>query len=200
MTAPPRRITADMGRRLPATRPQPVARDEVPAGAWPSGGAFGTVPSPSLSRASATAPQAVSSPLDAAASVSQAANPADGAVIVPPVEANPDSRNLPIYDAVESHWFSGGSAPHWSSPADAGWQAAEAADSPSSGGSTGAGLPRRTPNTNLIPGAIPSQETVIPARSATAARDRFAALQRGVSEARAVAASEAANAGTEDES
>ncbi len=132
------------------------------------------------------------------------ANPADGAVIVPPVEANPDSRNPPIYDAVESHWFSGSreavSAPRWSSPADAGWQAAEAADSPSSGGSTGAGLPRRTPNTNLIPGAIPSQETVIPARSATAARDRFAALQRGVSEARAVAAGEAANAGTEDES
>jgi len=129
-------------------------------------------------------------------------------VIVPPVEDNPDSRNLPIYDAVESHWFSGGRepvsssgpAPRWSSPADAGWQAAEAADSPSSGGSTGAGLPRRTPNTNLIPGAIPSQETVIPARSATAARDRFAALQRGVSEARAVAAGEAANAGTEEES
>ena len=225
-----RRFIADTGRRLgpSATRPQPVARAEVPAGVRLSGpvrgqeaqpvaggapgGAFGTGPSPSLpaSGGNATSPFA-SSPLDTTASVSHTANPADGAVIVPPVEDHPDSPKLHIYDSVESHWFSGAretlsssgrpapAAAGWSSPADEGWHAAEAADSPSSGGSTGAGLPRRMPNTNLIPGAIPSTETVAPIRSATAARDRLAGLQRGVSEARA-AASEAGNPGHEDES
>jgi signal transduction histidine kinase len=195
------RFTADTGRRPgpSATRPQPVARADAPTGVRlpgpvrgqqaPSAGMgsvgelFDTGPSPSL--------------------------PASGAVIVPPVEDNPDSRGLPIFDSIESHWFSvsretlsssgpaAATATHWSSPADEGWHAAEAADSPSSGGSTGAGLPRRTPRTNLIPGAIPSPETVAPARSAAAARDRLAGLQRGVSEARA-AAREAGTAGHDD--
>ena len=40
----------------------------------------------------------------------------------------------------------------WASPGDDGWQAASALVSPSVGGYTHAGLPRRVPKTNLVPG------------------------------------------------
>jgi signal transduction histidine kinase len=72
------------------------------------------------------------------------------------------------------------------SAADEGWEAAAAASSPSTGGTTDAGLPRRVPQANLVPGAAPP-ETVepIPARSAAATRDRFASFQRGIREGRA---------------
>ena len=219
----------DTGRRLgsppPVSRPQPVSQAEVPAGARVSGSGrgqearlFGSDPSipsfpsipPTMSAPEGTA-QFASSPVSTVAPLSREANTAESGVIVPPAEVQPESRRLPIYDAVESNWFRGGREPvsspgrtatspnRWSSPADAGWQAAEAADSPSSDGSTGAGLPRRMPNTNLIPGTIPSTETVTPVRSAIAARDRLARLQRGVSEGRA-AASEAGSTSGEDES
>ncbi len=120
-------------------------------------------------------------------------------LIVPPVEDLGAQRRLPIFDAVESHWFRDGrDAPslsgrtaatgsRWSSPADAGWRAAAAADSPASGGSTEAGLPKRLPNANLVPGAIPSAAPVAPNRSAAAARERLAGLQRGVDKGRAAA-------------
>jgi signal transduction histidine kinase len=226
----------DTGRRpgppLLAARPQPVPQAEVPAGVRASGSgrgqeahllgadsgaeiSGGTFDTRLASGSTVPVPkgtgQFASSPLGTAAPLNREANPADGGVIVPPVEGHPESRRLPIYDAVESHWFRGGhdtagspgraaaSPNRWSSSADAGWQAAEAADSPSSDGSTGAGLPRRQPNANLIPGAIPSTETVAPVRSAIAARDRLARLQRGVSEGRA-AASEAGSQSGEDES
>jgi signal transduction histidine kinase len=214
----------DTGRRLGSpvpsvSRPQPVAQAEVPAGARVSGSGRGQEPrlfggdpsTPSTLSAPEGTAQFASSPVGTVAPLSREANPADSGVIVPPAEGHPESRRLPIYDAVESNWFRGGREPvsspgraatspnRWSSPADAGWQAAEAADSPSSDGSTGAGLPKRMPNTNLIPGTIPSAETVAPVRSAIAARDRLARLQRGVSEGRA-AASEAGSASGEDES
>jgi len=112
---------------------------------------------------------------------------------------------------VESVWFrSGRQAPaspgrtaapesRWSSPADEGWQAAQTVGSPASGGSTAAGLPRRLPNANLLPGSIPSTPPAAPNRSAAAVRDRLAGLQRGASEGRA-AAVEADEPGGNDES
>jgi signal transduction histidine kinase len=131
-------------------------------------------------------------------------------VIVPPAEDLARAGGPPIYDEVESVWFrSGRQAPgshgrtaaesRWSSPADAGWQAAQTVDSPASGGSTAAGLPRRLPNANLIPGSIPSTPPAAPNRSPAAVRDRLAGLQRGVSEGRA-AAIEADDPGGDDES
>jgi hypothetical protein len=56
---------------------------------------------------------------------------------------------------------------------------------PSSGGTTVAGLPRRVPKANLIPGTATEATTPAPVRSAAATRERFASLQRGVREARA---------------
>jgi signal transduction histidine kinase len=132
-------------------------------------------------------------------------------VIVPPAEDLARVSGPPIYDEVESHWFrSGRQAPsssgrtaaaenRWSSPADEGWQAAQTVGSPSSAGSTAAGLPRRLPNANLLPGSIGSEPSAAPPRSAAAARDRLAGLQRGVSEGRA-AAIETADPGVNDDS
>jgi signal transduction histidine kinase len=148
-----------------------------------------------------------------AAPSSQEKSSAEGGVIVPPLESPAEQGRLPIYDSVESRWFTGGrevstspgptaAGRRWSSPADEGAHAAQTVESPSSGGQTSSGLPKRLPNANLVPGAIPSTEStesVVPHRSAAAARDRLAGLQRGVSQARD-AASEAPSPGGEDES
>ena len=106
-----------------------------------------------------------------------------------------DERRLPIYEAVESEWFSrrkqfGGTAAaegSWAPRVDDGWRAAEAVIAPSSSGVTTAGLPVRMPRANLVPGAISGPQPTAPraVRSATAARDRLAGFQRGTSEGRA---------------
>jgi len=132
-----------------------------------------------------------------------------GEVIVPPAVPAGDENRLPIFEAVESDWFRRGrpsmdwqgggvgvqATAGWSSPADAGWRAAEAAAAPSSGGTTAAGLPRRVPRANLIPGtAADAPAASAPLRSPAATRERFASLQRGVREGRAAGAAEKGDA------
>jgi hypothetical protein len=82
----------------------------------------------------------------------------------------------------------------WTSPADEGWRAAQVVTSPAAGDTTQAGLPRRVPRANLVPGSVGSggsgsQDAAVeaPARSADAARSRMASFQRGVREGRAAA-------------
>ena len=87
----------------------------------------------------------------------------------------------------------------WSSPADEGSRAAETVEAPITGAPTSAGLPKRLPKANLVPGSIPSTQPVVPNRSPAAARDRLAGFQRGASEGRA-AASEVADPDGEDQS
>jgi hypothetical protein len=129
-------------------------------------------------------------------------------VIVPPAAPLGQENRLPIFEAVESDWFrrgrpmerQGASASSdvvastqggWASPGDAGWRAAEAAAVPTSGGTTTAGLPRRVPQANLIPGTAQAEsQSPAPSRSAAVTRDRFASLQRGMREARAASGSE----------
>ncbi|WP_214105994.1 nitrate- and nitrite sensing domain-containing protein [Acrocarpospora catenulata] len=141
---------------------------------------------------------------------------------------------LPIFAAVESDWFrratpgteeSGadanteGAAPDaktkvWSSPADAGWQAAQAAAEPSLGGMTSSGLPKRVPKANLVPGsadssptpaaqtaasapmgmapgaptgALPPSVPPMPPLSPDRVRSRLASFQQGIRQGRAVA-------------
>lgn len=78
-----------------------------------------------------------------------------------------------------------------SSAADQGWEAAAAAISPTTGGTTDAGLPKRVPQANLVPGAAPPEAVApVPARSAAVTRDRFASFQRGVREGRAAVSRE----------
>ncbi len=138
---------------------------------------------------------------------------ANGDVVVPPAEVAAQNR-LPIFEAVESDWFrrgrsglggwpgpqDGGSSlsgatpipeVSWATPSDQGWEAAAAVASPSTGGTTGAGLPKRVPQANLVPGAAAAADYVAPppapARSAAATRDRFTSFQRGSREGRAAA-------------
>ncbi len=172
----------------------------------------GPLPGPGLSApGQSETSQFASTPVGNAVPLSQETSSAESDVVVPPAEGPTEARRLPIFEAVESNWFRGGrtvpgssgvtaaAGSRWASPADEGWHAAETVDSPSSGGQTTAGLPKRLPNANLVPGAIPSVQPVAPKRSAAATRDRLARLQRGVSQGRA-AAGEAAGPDGEDES
>jgi signal transduction histidine kinase len=127
-----------------------------------------------------------------------------GTVTIPPAAAQ--DQRLPIFDSLESDWFrrSGttlsaartaaqgqAAQPEWRSPADEGWRAAQVVASPATGETTPAGLPRRVPRANLVPGSIGSGQDAetggTPARSAEVVRSRMAAFQRGVREGRAAA-------------
>jgi len=132
-------------------------------------------------------------------------------VIEPPAADVAEQNRLPIFESVESDWFRHGQrtvgtaaqepavGSGWSSPADDGWRAAEVVSSPSSSGMTPAGLPKRVPQANLVPGTVPdpaagqSAPVVVPVRSAAATRDRLASYQRGVRRGR----SEASGAGSD---
>jgi signal transduction histidine kinase len=154
-------------------------------------------------------------------------------VVIPPASEAEEQNRLPIFEAVESDWFrrvrrvvstpgqsqeggngggngggsgisSGVTSGSWASPADEGWQAAQVVHAPASAGITSAGLPKRVPKANLVPGtaATPAvgqaARAAASVRSAAATRDRFASYQRGVLRGRA-AASGAGSEGGEDE-
>jgi hypothetical protein len=119
-------------------------------------------------------------------------------------------RRLPIYEAVESDWFSSYgqrtdsaavAGAGWGAAADSGWDAAKTILAPTSSGVTTSGLPVRTPRANLVPGAAgrppsggpgpagPGDPAGAPgpARSADVIRNRLAGFQRGASRGRAAA-------------
>ena len=201
-----RRSVPDAGLPSAPPRSPAAARSALRAGSHALGehAAAADQPGPNLRNVPASALPETAPPL------SQDTSSAASGVIVPPVGDLEGEQRLPVFNAVESRWFGEGhSAPsssgytsaagnRWSSPADVGWRAAGAADAPSSAGSTAAGLPRRLPNANLVPGTIPSAEPVMPTRSPTAARARLAALQRGVDKGRA-AIGQTASPGEDDE-
>ncbi|MGC5012630.1 nitrate- and nitrite sensing domain-containing protein [Streptosporangium sp. DT93] len=85
----------------------------------------------------------------------------------------------------------------WSSPSDQGWAAAETAKKPVEGGVTGAGLPKRVPKANLVPGSAPAAASApaapMPPVSAERVRSRLSSFQQGVRQGRAEM-SERANA------
>jgi signal transduction histidine kinase len=131
-------------------------------------------------------------------------------VIVPSPDGLGEGHRLPIFEAVESDWFRRGrqavgrsgheekASNGWASAADEGWRAAEVVHTPSSGGVTAAGLPKRVPQANLVPGAAAAsaaESASAPARSAAATRDRFASFQRGVRKGRAIAAGDGPGGG-----
>ncbi len=77
---------------------------------------------------------------------------------LPPAEA--DDGDLLIFAQARSAWFTGQfSEIDPANPIDVGWRAAEQAAEPKAGEPTVAGLPRRVPLANLVPGSpLPSQE------------------------------------------
>ena len=132
-------------------------------------------------------------------------------VSIPPAAGGSHDHRLPIFDSLESDWFrrsgnvslssSSAAAPAapaaagqtWSSPADEGYRAARVAAEPASDETTTAGLPKRTPRANLVPGSVgggsggEEADSAPPARSAETIRSRMASFQRGVRDARATA-------------
>jgi len=122
-------------------------------------------------------------------------------VTVPPTVAAATDKRLPIFDSLESDWFrrsgkslSSSAAPAagqaWNSPADEGYRAARIAASPEASETTTAGLPKRVPRANLVPGSVGGTDEVEdapPVRSADTIRSRMSSFQRGVREARAAA-------------
>ena len=75
----------------------------------------------------------------------------------PPVSAD-DDNTLLIFEQTRSAWFSQDNEAIWGSAMDIGWQAAEQAARPTVGDRTDAGLPRRVPHANLVPGAPPRRD------------------------------------------
>jgi hypothetical protein len=133
---------------------------------------------------------------------------APGQVVLPPVGNPVEHGRLPIFESVESYWFLKGrqaignfgreETPAWSSPADDGWRAAETVSAPASDGTTSAGLPKRQPKANLVPGTAASAASAptprpAPVRSAAETRGRYAGFQRGNRKGRA--ASDGGNPG-----
>jgi len=121
-------------------------------------------------------------------------------VTIPPTVGAATDQRLPIFDSLESDWFrrsgkplsSAAAAPAaghtWNSPADEGWRAARIVASPEAGETTTAGLPKRVPRANLVPGSVGGGEETDdapPVRSAETIRNRMSSFQRGVREARA---------------
>ncbi|MFY1700392.1 transposase [Micromonospora sp. WMMA1923] len=74
----------------------------------------------------------------------------------PPPIADEGDGDLLIFAAAKSAWFVGHGDEtdiEWTSTADTGWQAAEQAAEPAVGAATSAGLPKRVPQANLVPGS-----------------------------------------------
>jgi hypothetical protein len=81
-----------------------------------------------------------------------------------PVDASAMDDDLLIFSECRSAWFTDPTEEaddglEWATAADLGWQAAEQAARPAVGAETGAGLPKRVPQENLVPGSpIPPPE------------------------------------------
>ncbi|MFG2053664.1 transposase [Micromonospora sp. NPDC048930] len=74
----------------------------------------------------------------------------------PPPVSDEGDGDLLIFAQAKSAWFVGHGEDadlDWSSTADSGWQAASQAASPAIGSETKAGLPKRVPQANLVPGS-----------------------------------------------
>ncbi|MDQ3885464.1 MAG: hypothetical protein M3308_00235, partial [Actinomycetota bacterium] len=85
-----------------------------------------------------------------------------------------------------------------------GWQAAQNLHNPRTSGFTPAGLPKRQPRAQLVPGApgvsrhAPAPESGGPARRAETVRGRLSSYQRGLQEARHASAEWDDHFGMED--
>ncbi|WP_133874405.1 transposase [Paractinoplanes brasiliensis] len=75
----------------------------------------------------------------------------------PPVPSDANDTDLLIFAAARSAWFTGHNDQSdkldWTNPNDSGWRAAEKASTPAVAAETAAGLPKRVPQANLVPGA-----------------------------------------------
>jgi anti-sigma regulatory factor (Ser/Thr protein kinase) len=193
------------------TSPQEAPAVTAPAATAPAAEAPATAAPPGEIPATAAPPG--EAPAGEAPAVTAPAGEAPGEpqagtqqVVVPEPPQRPREIRLPVFESVESDWFRARRrpppragvpldphrrAPSWTSPSDEGWRAAATVLAPAVGEVTAAGLPRRTPKANLVPGSTSAREngTAWTADSAEAISSRLADFQRGSRRARATAAS-----------
>ena len=175
--------------------------------------AFAAAPlaeAPAVRASPGEAPAGKAPDLTAPAGEAPGAPQAGAQQVVVPEPQRPREVRLPIFESVESDWFRARrrppprpdvplyphrAAPSWTSSSDEGWQAAETVLAPAVGGVTAAGLPRRTPKANLVPGAAGARENrpARPADSAEAISSRLAGFQRGSRRARAAASAQSSD-------
>jgi hypothetical protein len=77
---------------------------------------------------------------------------------IPPVDASESDGDLLIFAQARSAWFTDHDDVAWDSTIDEGWRAAEQAARPTVDDHTRAGLPRRVPHANLVPGSAPGRD------------------------------------------
>jgi signal transduction histidine kinase len=187
-------------RPIPGALPPPAAS----TGQLPSVADAGPAPVSGASQTSEPTRQPPRSRARPARTFAGDTGPIRRETVMPPAATVGEDSRLPVFESVESDWFRRGrhsadrtavaaadnttSSSSWTSAADEGWRAAEAASKPASGGVTPSGLPKRIARANLVPGTVGVDGQAAPrppVRSAAATRDRFASFQRGVREARA---------------
>jgi signal transduction histidine kinase len=190
------------GRRRPLDQPaQPGHRDAAAeTGAVPDASTLVPAPSPAPPVSMNGTRTGTGTDMGRPGASPPGAVPAARQVVLPPAESTGAENRLPIFESVESDWFRRGGQPVsrpdsppevaetvWSSPADAGWQAAEAVRAPVFADTTEAGLPKRVPKANLVPGGAGpvAQAPPVPGRSASQTRQRLSSFQQGVRKARA---------------
>ncbi len=143
-----------------------------------------------------------SSPLSWPPPTGTATVPVAGQQSFRPAMAEPVPHEEPaIFREMQAVWFTdhdqpsenfpSGSGPDatfdgsWSTAADEGWRAAAAAAEPTVDETTDAGLPRRTPAANLVPGTVEAAVDATPTRrTATEVRGVLVAYHRGVQRGR----------------
>jgi signal transduction histidine kinase len=113
-----------------------------------------------------------------------------------PQQASPESRNgdrepAPVgavagngNGAASGSSLNGGASSPWQTAADDGWQAARKAAEMPVDTTTTAGLPRRTPMAQLVPGGVDRAETSVQRRTPEAVRGLLSAYHRGVQRGR----------------
>ncbi|MEU6429043.1 nitrate- and nitrite sensing domain-containing protein [Microbispora sp. NPDC046973] len=154
---------------------------------------FASVESAWFRRPSDTGPQAAPAARAAAEAAAQAAGEKAGEK---PGETTGEiarvPRSAPAPGPVGAPEAQSGNPGGWRSRADSGFQAAASARDPLLGGVTAAGLPKRTPKANLVPGSVgadgPAAAAPRPPVSADAVRNRLSSFQQGVRRGRAQAA------------
>ncbi|GAA2524073.1 transposase [Pilimelia columellifera] len=128
---------------LPPEPPALRLVDQSPPSSTGSANGYGSVSGPQLRSADESRRLAADDPLPS------------------PFGADGDG-DLLIFAATRSAWFTGRDAAasdvSWTFIADSGWRAAEQAAQPSIGVRTTAGLPRRVPKANLVPGSPEQQK------------------------------------------
>jgi hypothetical protein len=204
-TSPKRPAEPSTVPETPREPVRPPLPKRKPAATSPPGrGTAPTAPARSAPPASPLRPQSPPQPAPKSpvAPSTPARPPVAGSVLSDNRSRGQKSGRSPIFEAMQSEWFQrrrmdgprsrSAPLPEWSSPGDDGWQAAESVRDPAVGGQTTAGLPKRVPGSNRIPGSVgsPAAAEQPPARppaapEAETVRNRFASFQQGVRKGRA---------------